>query len=178
MRVEFPDGYSSLISSIEYDIDTQELTVYFRKYYVDKLTYVSVPEDDAKNLILARSVGRYYLQYIKKSFQTKKPCVMADRVIKVKIDVKKIMKEWLHVGEKGVYLNVTLLYNEEQDKYGNNGMVVQDVPNEIYKQDRSQKGPILGNAKSFDKPAPNDEMTPGKESGKLASPVETDDLPF
>jgi len=70
---------------------------------------------------------------------------MADKIIKVRINVKKLIRGWFFVGEKGTYLDVTVLYNETQDDYGTNGMVVQDVPKEVYDKDKSVKGPILGN---------------------------------
>lgn len=176
MEIQYPD--SSLISKVKYNFDTLELIVYFKKYYIEFLIYEDVPESIATVFMLSHSVGRYYLQNIKKSFNTKKQNAMADRIIKIKIDVKKINKDWLHVGEKGVYLNATVLFNEEQDRYGNNGMIVQDVPNDVYKADKTQKGEILGNSKVFGNTPKNNEANPGTETGKLSSSVDTDDLPF
>jgi hypothetical protein len=62
------------------------------------------------------------------------------------IDVKKIDKTALYQGTKGTYLNITLLENREgTDRYGNNGMIVQDIGKE--RRMAGEKGPILGNWK-------------------------------
>ena len=74
---------------------------------------------------------------------------MADKIFNLNIDVSKIIKAWLFNGKKGVYCNVTFLYNEEKDDYGQNGMIVQSVPKEIYEKDKTVKGPILGNGSEF-----------------------------
>jgi len=72
---------------------------------------------------------------------------MADKILRLKIDVTKIDKARLFKGEKGTYLDCTLLYNEATDQYGNNGMITQDVSKED--RDAGNKGAILGNAKEF-----------------------------
>lgn len=101
---------------------------------------------------------------------------MADKIIKLKIDVKKLNKQWLFKGEKGTYADITLLYNEEEDSFGQCGMVVQDVPKVIREKDSSIKGPILGNAKEFAKTG--SETKPGVESGVMGAAAEDEDLPF
>lgn len=70
---------------------------------------------------------------------------MADKIISIKIDVTKIDKARLYKGAKGTYLDATILWNDEQDQYNNNGMIVQQVS----KEDRlaGKSGAILGNAK-------------------------------
>lgn len=169
---------SQLIEEFEYDEDTQELRIKFKKYYVDQMVYTEVPLNYFMAFSEATSFGRFYLQMIKPNFSLKKQN-MADKVIKIKIDVTKINKDWLYQGEKGVYLNFTALYNEDQDSYGNNGMAVQDVPTEIYKKDKTVKGVILGNLKEFEKSKADGENTPGKESGKIGVKDDiADDLPF
>lgn len=177
---EFSGKGSSLIKLVQYDSELMELTIYFNNYYRDSLVYKNVEKDVFIDFMGSISFGKFYLSRIKNRFNLKKQDVMADKVIKLKIDVNKIKKEWLFVGEKGVYLNLTVLYNEEQDKYETNGLVIQDVPNEIYKQDKSQRGPILGNCKEYGaKPRLEPEAVPGTESGKLgASDDIADDLPF
>jgi hypothetical protein len=102
---------------------------------------------------------------------------MADKILKLKIDVSKIDKSKLYKGEKGTYLDATFLFNEAADQYGNNGMIVQ----EISKEDREagQKGAILGNGKEFKpKGAAQPAAKPAaKQSGY--TPIENDDdLPF
>ena len=86
--------------------------------------------------------------------------------IGVKLDCKKIDKARLFVGEKGVYLDATIIMFDEADKYGNNGMIVQNVTEEERKA--GVKGTILGNVRYIVKRAPTPEMI--KEA--------TEDLPF
>jgi len=65
-------------------------------------------------------------------------------IIKCKINTDKIDKTKMFKGEKGTYLDITLLSNKDGvDQYGNDGMIVQDVS----KADREAgiKGAILGN---------------------------------
>lgn len=72
---------------------------------------------------------------------------MANKIIRLKLDVTKIDKARLFKGEKGTYLDCTLLYNEVADQYGNNGFISQDVSKE--ERESGIKGAILGNAKEF-----------------------------
>ena len=66
--------------------------------------------------------------------------------VSVKIDVTKIDKALLYKSEKGTYLNTTVFIDiDAPDKYGNHGMVTQDVSKEA--KDAGEKGPILGNVK-------------------------------
>lgn len=67
-------------------------------------------------------------------------------MISAKINVSKILKDHLFKGEKGTYLDITLIENKEgTDQYGNDYFVVQDLGKEA--RERGEKGPILGNAK-------------------------------
>ena len=66
-------------------------------------------------------------------------------ILKLKIDVTNIDKTTLFKGQKGVYLDATVLIKDAPDQYGNDGMIVQDVSKEA--REAGQKGPILGNAK-------------------------------
>lgn len=116
---------------------------------------------------------------------------MADKIIHGRIDVTKINKDWLYKGEKGTYLDFTMFYNEEQDEYGQNGMVVQSVPSALYKKekeagvtkDKMSKGNILGNLKEWSESNNRKESTPGyrgeeePKKGDEAQEVE-EDLPF
>lgn len=105
---------------------------------------------------------------------------MADKVIKLKIDLNKITKAHLFTGKKGaLYLDMTLLYQEEDDRFGNNGMIVQDVPSAKWKEDHSLRGEILGNAKVWNKESKDSDIAkPGEESGELVGDSNLDDLPF
>jgi hypothetical protein len=64
--------------------------------------------------------------------------------VSVKIDVTKIDKQKLFTGDKGIYLDAVLFFNpDEQDQYGNNGMITQAVK----KGEAKNSGAILGNCK-------------------------------
>lgn len=63
--------------------------------------------------------------------------------IVAKIDVKKILKDDLYVGEKGTYLDAILIPNDGPSKYGDDGFVVQGVSKA--KRDAGERGPIIGN---------------------------------
>lgn len=122
----------------------------------------------------------------------------SDKIIHGRINVDKINKAWLFKGDKGTYLDFTMFYNEEQDQYQTNGMIVQSVPSDVFKKekdldkDKRSKGEILGNCKEFSKLGSREESTPGytgnsskkKESVKAESEEEeedddsNDDLPF
>lgn len=171
---------STLISSIEYFEEQEELEIKFKKYYVDKLVYREVPLSYFIEFSEAKSFGKFYLQYIKPNFKLKhNPQNMADLVIKCKINILKVIKDWFFQGEKGVYFNFTILYNKEQDAYKNNGLIIQDVPTEIYKADKTKKGEILGNCRVWENSgAGSEEGQPGKESGKMGIDGISDDLPF
>ena len=74
------------------------------------------------------------------------------KTIALKIDVTKIDKERLYKGSKGTYLDAVLMYDSEDDQYGNNGMIVQSVSKE--ERESGVKGNILGNGKELGKPKP------------------------
>lgn len=58
----------------------------------------------------------------------------------------KIDKSAIHHGEKGKYIDITLLGNRDgEDPFGNHYMVVQDLGQA--RREAGEKGPILGNGK-------------------------------
>jgi len=156
------DIESSLIKCIEYDPDSRELRIGFRKYFVDEFVYVDVPFNYFEEFAnpTGKSHGQFYLQMIKPKFKIKqKPTNMANseapakkrpvtvnyeqgtqkRYIRMSIDVTKINKALLVQSDKGnVYLQVTLqmLPEGKMDKYNNLGMITQDVPNEIFQKEK------------------------------------------
>ena len=68
--------------------------------------------------------------------------------VNISIDVTKIDKARIVEGKKGKYIDVTAFIDlDEQDEYGNNGMVTQNVTKE--EREAGVRGPILGNAKVF-----------------------------
>lgn len=92
-------------------------------------------------------------------------------IYKIKVDLKKIDKATLFNAQSGaVYLDATILMKDEDDQYGNCGMIVQDVS----KADREAgiKGAILGNIK-MQRPAAT-----AAPVAKPTAPTFDDDLPF
>lgn len=86
--------------------------------------------------------------------------------LSLKINVKDIEKAKLFVGEKGVYLDAAIIMREENDEYGNIGMIVQNTTDE--ERAKGIKGKILGNAKFIVK----------KEISQEKKEEELNDLPF
>lgn len=176
--MKYIDVESSTIEEIGYDgLSKMEIRFKGNRHYM----YVGVPPQVYAALMAAPSKGKHYAQFIKGKYLTAlAPDIqymnMADKIIKMSIDVTKLKKEWFFKGEKGTYANVTLLFNENQDAYGNNGMIVQDVPKAEYEKDKTLRGPILGNGKVFGATASN-EGKPGQEVGQMGGAVE-EDLPF
>lgn len=71
-------------------------------------------------------------------------------MIILNIDVKKLKKQFFFEGKKGTYCELVLMENKNgEDDYGNSHFVCQGVS----KEDREAgvKGPIVGNAKTFEK---------------------------
>lgn len=66
-------------------------------------------------------------------------------IISGKIDVTKIDKSKLYKGIKGTYLDVVIRLNDENDQYGNRGMITQGVTQE--ERQNGIRGAILGNIK-------------------------------
>jgi len=84
----------------------------------------------------------------------------------LKINVKEIDKSKLYVGDKGVYLDATIIMRDENDQYGHIGMIVQNVTEQ--EQANGVKGKILGNAKIVAK----------KEKTEQEKEEAINDLPF
>ena len=64
--------------------------------------------------------------------------------IELRIDVTKIDKSRLYVGEKGKYLTMTAFVDlDNKDQYDNNGMITHK------RNEGEQETPILGNTKVF-----------------------------
>jgi hypothetical protein len=92
-----------------------------------------------------------------------------------KLNVVKIPKEAIFVGEKGKYIDIVLMENNDgPDQYGNDGFVAMSVS----KEDRlaGKKGVIIGNwkrvgGKKAQAPKAAQAQAPEK-------PVDEDDVPF
>lgn len=81
------------------------------------------------------------------------------RPIKLKINVKRILKEHLYEGKNGMYLDLVAWPNKNgPDQYGNTHMVCQELSREA--RDKGERGPIIGNLT-----LPEEEFMP---SGKVA----------
>lgn len=95
-------------------------------------------------------------------------------MITLKIDVTKIDKSRLFKGAKGTYLDL-VLFDTEDDKYGNDFRVVQSVTKE--EREKGVKGIVLGSGKIIggkpQQPRRND-----TEPHPSGSYEDSDDIPF
>lgn len=92
------------------------------------------------------------------------------QVLKLKIDVTKINKAKLFTGKNGAkYLDATVFLKDEDDQYGNRGMITQDVSKE--ERESGVKGAILGNVKVIKRV--QETVQQSKPNSEY-----TDDLPF
>lgn len=78
----------------------------------------------------------------------------------------------VHVGEKGHYLDVTLMENRDgPGKYGDDGFASVNLPRE--RRDAGEKGPIVGNWRHIQRKAAVAAPAPA-----AAAPEGEDDIPF
>ena len=102
-------------------------------------------------------------------------------IIRCKIDVSKVDKARLFKGEKGTYLDITLLENKAgADQYGNHFMCVQGVSKE--EREQGIQGAILGNGKIVVANNAPTRQTPSsaRQSASQQEPTSGDnsDIPF
>ena len=96
--------------------------------------------------------------------------------VSLNIDVTKIDKAHIYEGKKGKYLTLTAFIDvDNQDEYGNNGMVTQKLSKEA--QDAGQKGAILGNSKVFWSETPQPQAPVAKPDFSMGGDP-SDDTPF
>ena len=102
--------------------------------------------------------------------------------IRAKVNVLKIVKDWMFKGKAGTYLDLTLLENKDgqQSQYGDDGIVIQDAPKAV--RDQGGKGNIVGNwrhleAKPQPKPAAPNTLPHKCVPNDHDQPAE-DDVPF
>jgi hypothetical protein len=69
---------------------------------------------------------------------------MSNHII-LKLDVTKIVKEWLFKGQKGTYLDVVVYENDATDQFGNSHVVKQSPSKDL--RDQGTKPVIIGNGK-------------------------------
>jgi hypothetical protein len=60
-----------------------------------------------------------------------------------KINLKKLEKAELYVGQQGTYLDGIFIPNKGESKYGDDGFIVQSIKKE--RRDKGERGPIVGN---------------------------------
>jgi hypothetical protein len=104
---------------------------------------------------------------------------MAKIGVSFKIDVTKIDKARLFVGQKGKYLDATVFIDlDELDQYGNSGMITQDVSKE--ERQAGTKGAILGDSKVFWRDEGQAPQASKPQGNSRPDPVDTfeDDIPF
>jgi len=102
------------------------------------------------------------------------------RIVRLKIDVTKIEKARLFQGAKALYLDATVFLDDDTGRYGDNGMITQDVS----KEDRENgiKGAILGNATIFKILGDERERLPAKTAAPASNAPDedpdSDPIPF
>jgi hypothetical protein len=63
---------------------------------------------------------------------------------KAKIDVLKVLKQYLFQGKSGKYLDIVCFVNKDgKTQYGDDGFIVQEISKEA--RQNGEKGPIIGN---------------------------------
>ena len=97
--------------------------------------------------------------------------------VEVRIDVTKIDKARLYVGEKGKYLTMTTFIDlDQKDQHDNNGFIA-------HKKEKDEQGntPILGNVKVFwseqGQSQPKPQQAPQQQYKQPADNFD-DDIPF
>jgi hypothetical protein len=102
-------------------------------------------------------------------------------ILRGKIDVTKIDKDAMFKGEKGTYLDITIVLKDEPDQYGNDGMITQDLGKD--RREAGERGAILGNAKWVKRDDAPKASRPGGISAKPQLPTsgaafKDDEIPF
>ena len=170
-------------------------------HYGAKHIYEAVPHIIFEEFATSQSPGNFFHTYIKNKLkmakvqknanaspapaageQKQRPksvnrASLSKRFIKISLDADKINKAWIRSNNGKRYIDITLslLPDGTLDKFGNLGMVTQDVPKEVYAADKTIQGEILGNGFEF---APRDYDSPADKSGELLGDKSVDDLPF
>jgi hypothetical protein len=106
--------------------------------------------------------------------------------IVLKIDVKKLKKEWFFTANSGaVYADLVLYANDEPDKYENTHAIKQNPPKEA--RDRGEKGHYVGNGKAMQSRGGQSQAAPAASGYRKANippsqtgggDMEESDIPF
>lgn len=67
------------------------------------------------------------------------------KIYRLNINVSKIDKALLVKGEKGAYLNASLIIGDEPDRFGNDASITQELPKE--RRDAGEKATYIGTGK-------------------------------
>jgi hypothetical protein len=96
------------------------------------------------------------------------------KLITAKIDVTKIPKEAIYIGEKGKYLSIDIWINDEEDNYGNDASI--NISQSKEEREAKAKKIYIGNGKTkfgFDKSA-----TPAHSATNAPQSDDSDEIPF
>ena len=94
------------------------------------------------------------------------------KMMSAKLDVNKIDKSKLFKGAKGTYLDVTIVLNDEPDKFGNTVSIIQSQTKE--ERDAKADKNYLGNGKVFW--SSDGSSTPNNKVEQIED--DSDSLPF
>ena len=104
------------------------------------------------------------------------------RPIKIKINVTKILKDYIFEGKNGKYLNLVAWPNKNGiGKFGDTHFVSQDIPKEA--RDSGVEAPFVGNLTLPEDEAPRQQAKPSQRTMPPKQTVnddglETDEIPF
>lgn len=88
----------------------------------------------------------------------------------LKIDMDKIVPEWLFKGHRGTYADLVMYENDEPDQYGNSHAIKQNPPKE--QRDAGAKGVYVGNGKWMPGKEPRREQ-PQRQPSRQQEPRDT-----
>ena len=94
-------------------------------------------------------------------------------ILRVQIKLLDIDKSAIFIGEKNKYLNASILMHDEENQYGQHGMIVQDIGKE--RREAGEDGPILGNVTWAIKPTQLEDTEPTSQAKPTSQPAEVDD---
>ena len=99
------------------------------------------------------------------------------KALNASINLSMIDKNHIIEGKNGKYLPVRFV-NTPDSPYGNDYMIVQDIPKEL--RDQGLKGPVLGNGRAFDAQAGQQaqKQAPAGNTAQPSATTTADDLPF
>ena len=101
---------------------------------------------------------------------------MGVKYISLSIDVTKLDKSRFFKGKKGTYADLTLRFDDEEDQYGNNGFISENVSKE--EREAGEQGTIVGNAKLRWESGHDTKHTKTRASKIMEATEEEDDVPF